>query len=77
MRGTWRDSARPLIAKALTDSKGKSEQEIRKTLRDAYPWGERRMHPYKIWCDEIKVQRGLKKSKIAVTPKNQTNIFNG
>lgn len=77
MSHTWRDSARPLITKALENSKGKSEQEIRKALRDAYPWGERRMHPYKIWCDEIKVQRGLKKSKIAVTPKNQTNIFNG
>ena len=77
MAKTWRDSARPLIAKALDYSKGKSEQEIRKALRDAYPWGERRMHPYKIWCDEIKVQRGLKKSKKFIQPKNQTNIFNG
>lgn len=74
---TWRDSARPLIAKALEETKGKTEQEIRKALRDAYPWGERRMHPYKIWCDEIKRQRGLKKSKVFVQPKNQTGMFNG
>ena len=74
---SWRDSAKPLIAKALADSKGKTEQEIRKALRDSYPWGERRMHPYKIWCDEIKVQRGLKKPKKFIQPKNQTNMFNG
>jgi len=76
MKRTWRDSARPLIAKALEATKGKTEQEIRKALRDAYPWGERRMHPYKIWCDEIKVQRGLKRKKIFIA-KNQTDIFNG
>lgn len=74
---SWRDSARPLIAKALEETKGKTEQEIRKALRDAYPWGERRMHPYKIWCDEIKKQRGLKKRKSFVQPKNQTGMFNG
>ena len=73
---SWRDSARPLIAKALEESKGKSEPEIRKALRDAYPWGERRMHPYKIWCDEIKKQRGLKKQKFIVD-RNQTGLFNG
>jgi len=76
MKRTWRDSARPLIAKALEATKGKTEQEIRRALRDAYPWGERRMHPYKIWCDEIKVQRGLNRKKVFIA-KNQTDIFNG
>lgn len=76
MKKTWRDSARPLIAKALEESKGKTEKEIRESLRAAYPWGERRMHPYKIWCDEIRVQRGLKKKKHIVIG-NQTGMFNG
>ena len=24
-------------------------------LRDAYPFGERKMHPYKVWLERIKV----------------------
>lgn len=75
---TWRDSCRPIIAKVLADNKGNSEKEIRIALRDAYPFGERRMHPYKIWCDEIKRQRGLK-PKLGVTilkdSNNQTKLF--
>ena len=25
----------------------------RRLVRDAYPFGERAMHPYKIWCDQV------------------------
>lgn len=73
---TWREICRPIIAKVLADNEGKSEKEIRKCLRNAYPWGERAMHPYKVWCDEIKVQRRFKPSKNYVNP-NQKDIFNG
>ena len=58
---SWRDIARPLIANTLKDNEGKTEKEIRKALKDAYPFGERAMHPYKIWLDEIKVQMGKRK----------------
>lgn len=74
MNRTWRDSARPIIAKVLADNEGKTDKEIRRALRDAYPWGQRAMHPYKIWCDEIKVQRQLKPSKNYVDPK-QSKLF--
>lgn len=62
-QGTWRQIAAPIIAEVLRDTAGQSEKEIRKALREAYPFGERRMHPYKVWCDEVRRQRGLKKSK--------------
>lgn len=52
---TWRDIAKPIIRQVLKDTEGKTEKEIKKALREAYPWGQRAMHPYKIWCDEIKV----------------------
>lgn len=65
---SWREHCRPIIAKVLADNKDKSEKEIRRALRDAYPYGQRAMHPYKIWCDEIKRQRGQKK------PLNTHNI---
>ena len=78
MAGTWRDIARPLIAQVLKDTNGKSDKEIRKALKDAYPWGERAMHPYKIWSDEIRVQRGKRKFNERardVVMENQTDLF--
>jgi hypothetical protein len=64
---TWRDHARPIIARVLSATSGLPEKDIRKALRDAYPYGERAMHPYKIWCDEIRRQRGLKTPRAART----------
>jgi hypothetical protein len=45
----------------LAETAGKPEAEIRKALFDAYPYGERRYHPYKIWLSEIQIQRGKRK----------------
>ncbi len=73
---TWREHARPIIAKVLADNKDKTEKEIKKALQNAYPYGERARHPYKIWCDEIKVQLGVKKyKKITENNISQTNLF--
>lgn len=58
---SWRDRCRPIIARVLAENQGKSEKEIRKALKDAYPFYEREYHPYKIWLDEIKVQMGKRK----------------
>lgn len=71
---TWREDCRPIIAKVLADNKGKTEKELKKLLQNAYPYGERARHPYKIWCDEIKCQRGLKKSKY-ITDSNQIDLL--
>jgi hypothetical protein len=60
---TWRDKAKPIIARVLVENEGKTEAEIRAALRLAYPFGPREMFPYKIWCDEIRVQMGKKPIK--------------
>lgn len=57
---TWRDHARPIIARVLAETEGQSETERRKALAKAYPYGTRRYHPYRIWCDEIALQTGHK-----------------
>jgi hypothetical protein len=57
MSETWRAIARPIIAKVLKETQGKDEKEIRKALTDSYPFGPRQYHPYKVWLDEIKIQR--------------------
>lgn len=59
---SWRDHARPIIARVLQETTGCSEREIKKALHDAYPFGPRAMHPYKIWLDEIARQRGRKRN---------------
>ena len=67
----------PIITEVLKETEGKQEKEIRKALKDAYPFGQRAMHPYKVWLDEIKRQRGLKPSVKSTETKdaNQTNLF--
>ena len=57
---TRRDRYRPIIAATLEATKGQSEQVIKMALRAAFPDLPREHHPYKVWLDEIKVQRGVK-----------------
>ncbi len=72
MPKTWRDIARPIIHEVLQSTKGQSEKVIKKALREAYPFGQRSLHPYKIWLDEIKKQRF---GRVKHQPKNQTKLF--
>lgn len=61
---TWRDIAKPIISSVLATNAGADDKTIRRALRDAYPWGERAMHPYKIWCDECNTQiEAMKKTE--------------
>lgn len=57
---SWRDRARPIIAAVLKETAGQSEKAIRRALYEAYPFHERAMYPYNVWCDEVRRQRGLK-----------------
>lgn len=52
----WRNIARAIISRVIEETKGQSNKAVREALRKAYPFGERRHHPYKIWLDEIAVQ---------------------
>lgn len=72
---TWREHASPIISKIIADNKGKTPKEIKKALFDAYPYGERARYPYKIWCDEIKVQMKTKVSNLKPQPENQIDLF--
>jgi hypothetical protein len=63
MKSYWREKSRPIIARVIAENKGADEQQVHKALSDAYPFGERKYHPYKIWLDEIAVQMGTRKQK--------------
>jgi hypothetical protein len=48
---TWLDAARECIRKVHAGLPETATFEERKAaLRAAYPFGEREMHPYKMWC---------------------------
>jgi len=55
----WRDKATPIIA-AIISAHPADTPERRRLIRDAYPFGPRQYHPYKIWCDEVARQTGKK-----------------
>lgn len=78
---SWRDRARPVIAAVLRENGGADERTLRRALHDAYPFGERAMHPYKVWLDEIARQRGrkrdprAKKEQVALADAGQRDLF--
>lgn len=57
MQSRWRLRARQVVALVLRETQGQDEAAIRKALREAYPFGERKYWPYKVWLDEIRRQR--------------------
>lgn len=63
MSRTWRDHAAPIVAQVIAEHAGKSEREIRAALREAYPYGERDMWPYRVWCSEVRKQLGIEARK--------------
>lgn len=58
--GHWRASFLPIIHRTLEATKGQTAKEIRKAIIEAYPLSERKYWPYKVWCDEVRCQKGLR-----------------
>jgi hypothetical protein len=61
---TWRDKARPIIAAVIARVGTDDLPRLRRALREAFPFGPRENHPYKIWCDEVRVQLGTKTKRV-------------
>jgi hypothetical protein len=77
MPRSWRDIIRPIISKILQETEGQSEAVRKKALFDAYPFGERKYLPYKVWLDEIKIQTCKKKFRFKKERPNpdQSELF--
>ena len=58
---TWRKQAKEVINLVLLQTRGQSAEEINKALYDAYPFGLRKRYPYKVWLEEIKHQRLMRR----------------
>lgn len=62
-KSQWREKAASVIREVINEVGTEDEKALKKALREAYPFGPKAMHPYKIWLDEIKVQTGQKETK--------------
>jgi len=63
----WRIHARNVIAEVLKENKGADTKTLRKVLIEAYPFGERMYHPYKIWRDECRKALATQLPQAAIT----------
>ncbi len=73
---TWRERCRGIIRQVLRETKGQDEKAIRRALRDAYPFGERAMFPYKAWLSEVREQRGKGRARgRQAAPAGQGDLF--
>lgn len=54
---TWRDDARKRVDEVVASKPA----DLARALFEAYPYGQRRFHPYKVWCEEV--ARALGKAK--------------
>jgi hypothetical protein len=52
--GSWRAIAQPIIARIVAEHGGVNSRPLRAALGNAYPFGERKYWPYKVWCDEVR-----------------------
>jgi hypothetical protein len=65
MPSNWREAARERVANALLEYEAgclalgepMEAKAFDKALREAYPFGEKVNHPYRIWCSECKLAR--------------------
>ncbi len=54
---------------------GLSHPDIKKLISAAYPFGERKYWPYKVWLDEVKKYSGGKKDKTSLTKAEMEELF--
>lgn len=75
---TCRDYVRPIIAKVIATVGRDDPKALRESLLAAYPFGERKYHPYRIWLSEIRYQLGKDKRRPrtpAPPDPNQKELF--
>lgn len=80
----WRDEANKVIRQTLDAWPQATREEMKKLLSEAYPFGARSMHPYKIWLDAVKKALDFKygyemtpSEKAKLDAMKQSGLFGG
>lgn len=74
----WRSIAAPIIRQVIEEVGRNDARALRKALLDAYPFGTKRYHPYRIWRDEIRRQlegRQHRRLKHEITAPGQLSLL--
>lgn len=78
----WREASIEVIVNTIEENKGKSKAHIINAVKKAYPFGERKYLPYKIWLEERKrlfflynLYEAPKSRKCKYHPNGQTCLF--
>ena len=72
---TWRDRAKAVIARVVRENPGVNGEALRPLLQAAYPFGERKYTPYKVWLAEVAAQTGTAKAKAAAKQDEASELF--
>ncbi len=59
MSNTWRAQAALVIHPIIAATGTNDMPLLKRRLFEAYPFGQRKYYPYKIWCEEIRRQLGI------------------
>ena len=71
---TWRERAQRAIAEVRRAHPEAAGPELKRFLRDAYPFGQRAYHPYRIWCEEVRRALGLPVAKTSRSRRAQMKL---
>ena len=81
----WKDLSVAVITEVLREKKvaiwdvprlPTAEKELlRKLISEAYPFGERANHPYKMWLKTVKQVMGVDNKVVKETDTNQLDLF--
>ena len=50
----WCNISRLVIQQLISENPGCTVDEMRKLVSEAYPFGQRAMHPYKVWLSTVR-----------------------
>lgn len=64
----WRNHSEQVIARVVAENSGLPEPELRKKISAAYPFGQRKYHPYAIWLSAVNRYFGTEKKRTMRKP---------
>ena len=62
---SWRSHSKEVICKVMYEHRNAPLDVLKRALHDAYPFGQREYHPYKIWCSEQRKALAMREQQIS------------
>ena len=59
----WREISDEVIISVMSENQDLKGKDLRKKIREAYPFGERANWPYKMWLKRVRIHLGIDQPK--------------